>query len=114
MFKLTPSVKLIILGIIFFLLFLNLITFTNFVASQRNVNDSLVKQIDSLTIQKKSLEEDVSKQSREEISVKNNQQSFVKINFSEILRPADVQIQKKPQDTDLPKPFGEELSIIGR
>ncbi len=83
-------------------------------ASQRNINNYLVRQIDNLTIQKKGIEEDVNKQSREKININNSEQGFVRMNFSEILRPADVQIQEKTQETNLSSPFGEEISIIGR
>jgi hypothetical protein len=116
MLQIRPTIKLLILGGIFFVLFLNLITYVNSVSSLRNQHSALKLQKEQDILEQENFQLDILKTTREEVnSGTRSEEGLVRINPNEIKRPIDI--QKPPENEpgiEGSQSTSTEIGIIGR
>lgn len=114
MFYIRSSIRLVILGCIFFIIFLNLITYINSVSSLRNRQSSFVSQKEQALIEKTGFESDILKQTRDQVNTKQNQKDLVRISPNEIKRPIDIQKDPITNSSNPNQNSNSDISIVGR
>jgi len=98
--RLSDRYRAIIVLVVFFLLFLFNITFTNYLSSQRATLNFLNKRKENLLLQQKSLQEDVYKQVREVVNQDNK--GYIKVSGSNLVKPQDIlKKTEEPPKTNL-------------
>jgi hypothetical protein len=98
--RLSDRYRAIIVLVVFFLLFLFNITFTNYLSSQRAALNFLNKRKENLLLQQKSLQEDVYKQVREVVNQDNK--GYIKVSGSNLVKPQDIlKKTEEPPKTNL-------------
>jgi len=98
--RLSDRYRAIVVLVVFFLLFLFNITFTNYLSSQRATLNFLNKRKENLLLQQKSLQEDVYKQVREVVNQDNK--GYIKVSGSNLVKPQDIlKKTEEPPKTNL-------------
>jgi len=98
--RLSDKYRAIVVLVVFFLLFLFNITFTNYLSSQRAALNFLNKRKENLLLQQKSLQEDVYKQVREVVNQDNK--GYIKVSGSNLVKPQDIlKKTEEPPKTNL-------------
>lgn len=98
--RLSDKYRAIVVLVVFFLLFLFNITFTNYLSSQRATLNFLNKRKENLLLQQKSLQEDVYKQVREVVNQDNK--GYIKVSGSNLVKPQDIlKKTEEPPKTNL-------------
>jgi len=98
--RLSDKYRAIVVLVLFFLLFLFNITFTNYLSSQRATLNFLNKRKENLLLQQKSLQEDVYKQVREVVNQDNK--GYIKVSGSNLVKPQDIlKKTEEPPKTNL-------------
>jgi hypothetical protein len=110
--RLSDRYRAIIVLVVFFLLFLFNITFTNYLSSQRATLNFLNKRKENLLLQQKSLQEDVYKQVREVVNQDNK--GYIKVSGSNLVKPQDI-LKKtgEPPKTNLDT-ITDEVTVANR
>jgi len=110
--RLSDKYRAIIVLVVFFLLFLFNITFTNYLSSQRATLNFLNKRKENLLLQQKSLQEDVYKQVREVVNQDNK--GYIKVSGSNLVKPQDIlKKTEEPPKTSLDT-ITDEVTVANR
>jgi len=110
--RLSDRYRAIIVLVVFFLLFLFNITFTNYLSSQRATLNFLNKRKENLLLQQKSLQEDVYKQVREVVNQDNK--GYIKVSGSNLVKPQDIlKKTEEPPKTNLDT-ITDEVTVANR
>jgi len=110
--RLSDKYRAIIVLVVFFLLFLFNITFTNYLSSQRATLNFLNKRKENLLLQQKSLQEDVYKRVREVVNQDNK--GYIKVSGSNLVKPQDIlKKTEEPAKTNLDT-VTDEVTVANR
>jgi len=110
--RLSDKYLAIIVLVVFFLLFLFNITFTNYLSSQRATLNFLNKRKENLLLQQKSLQEDVYKRVREVVNQDNK--GYIKVSGSNLVKPQDIlKKTEEPAKTNLDT-VTDEVTVANR
>ncbi len=110
--RLSDRYRAIIVLVVFFLLFLFNITFTNYLSSQRATLNFLNKRKENLLLQQKSLQEDVYKRVREAVNQDNK--GYIKVSGSNLVKPQDIlKKTEEPPKTNLDT-ITDEVTVVNR
>jgi ABC-type transport system involved in multi-copper enzyme maturation permease subunit len=114
MLKIRPAIRALLLGGVFFVLFLNIITYINAVSSQRNQNNTLIRQREQALLEQESFASDQIKETREEVNSNNRKENLTRINPNEIKRPIDIQREPEEANPEQGQSSSVEVGLVGR